>query len=123
MTTSLSSLPFTFGANKPNSSLANSSPNRLSRLWGTLISERGFSLLSRQAINAGPFFKVRCDAWSSFRHYIENEVGIGLVRHIDRYLNGGIAAGIMIDSRATHDREWDSFTSTEESSTVGQALA
>jgi hypothetical protein len=57
MTTSLSSLPFTFGANKPNSSLANSSPNRLSRLWGTLISERGFSLLSGQAIYAGPFFK------------------------------------------------------------------
>jgi hypothetical protein len=29
----------------------------------------------------------------------------------------------MIDSRATHDREWDGFTSAEESSTVGQALA
>jgi hypothetical protein len=37
-------------------------------------------------------------------------------------LGSAIAAGITIDSCATHDRERDSLPPTEESSTVGQAL-
>jgi hypothetical protein len=55
-------------------------------------------------------------------YHIKNEVGVGLIRHVDRHFDTTIAAGITIDSCATYDRPWDSFSPTEEGSTVGQAL-
>lgn len=62
-------------------------------------------------------------AWPSASCHIENEVSVGLIWYIDRHLDSAIAAGVAIDSCATHDREGESFASTHERSTVEQALA
>jgi hypothetical protein len=60
--------------------------------------------------------------YRSVSYHVQNEVGVCLIRHVDRHLNSGITARIVIDSRATHDRERDSFAPAEESGTVSQAL-
>ena len=56
------------------------------------------------------------------RYYIKNEVGVRLIRHVDRHLDSAIAAGIMIDSCATHDCPRDSLAPTKESGIVEQTL-
>jgi hypothetical protein len=53
---------------------------------------------------------------------IKNEVSIGLVRHVDRHFDRTVPAGITVDSCATHNRPWESFTPTEDSGIVEQAL-
>ena len=55
-------------------------------------------------------------------HYIEDEIGVSLVGHVGRYLNGSVAPGVLVDPSATDYRTRNGIAADEQRGGVDHTL-